>query len=287
MQIIQSRRDLLASLSAAGAADLLGEAARSDDGPPETTTIRIRVEDAPPLVVSGVAENALCIAPTLITEDLLRAEGFTDIRYVLIKNGPPYAEAFAGGEVDFGLRFAPGAVRYLDEGVPITVLAGVHPGCFELFVHEAIRAISDLKGKKVGYNEGRGTAEQLYVSIMAAHVGLDPEKDIELGYDGRRCQPDRSVHSGQDRCVPGVRAGIPRIARPQDRPCAGRYGDGQAVVAVLLLCVGRKQRVCSELSDCDQTGDARHPARPPMCARRNRNVPQGSWSRAASLSTTT
>jgi NitT/TauT family transport system substrate-binding protein len=179
MQIIQSRRDLLASLSAAGAAGLLGGAARSDDGPPETTTVRIRVEDAPPLVVSGVAENALCIAPTLITEDLLRAEGFTDIRYVLIKNGPPYAEAFAGGEVDFGLRFAPGAVRYLDEGVPITVLAGVHPGCFELFVHEAIRAISDLKGKKVGYNEGRGTAEQLYVSIMAAHVGLDPEKDIE------------------------------------------------------------------------------------------------------------
>jgi NitT/TauT family transport system substrate-binding protein len=179
MQIFQSRRDFLASVSAAGVAGALGaRTSLADEPPPETTTIRIRVEDAPPLVVSGIAENALCTAPLYITENLLRAEGFTDIRYVLVKNGPPYAQAFERREIDFGLRFAPGAVRYLDAGVPMTVLAGVHPGCFELFVHEPIRAISDLKGKKVGYNEGRGTAEELYVSIMAAHVGLDPQNDI-------------------------------------------------------------------------------------------------------------
>jgi NitT/TauT family transport system substrate-binding protein len=179
MKIIQSRRDFLASASMAAAAGVLGgRSSLADAPPPETTTIRIRVEDAPPLVVSGVAENALCIAPTLITEDLLRAEGFTDIRYVLVKNGPPYAQAFERREIDFGLRFAPGAVRYLDAGVPITVLAGVHPGCFALFAHEHIRAISDLKGMKVGFNEGRGTSEELYVSIMAAHVGLDPQSDI-------------------------------------------------------------------------------------------------------------
>jgi NitT/TauT family transport system substrate-binding protein len=179
MQMPQSRRHFLASLSAAGAAGVLS-ARRSlaEDGPLETTTIRIRVEDAPPLVVSGVAENALCIAPTLITEDLLRGEGFTDIRYVLVKNGPPYTQAFERREIDFSTAFVPGAVRRLDAGVPITVLAGLHPGCFQLFVHEPIRAISDLKGKKVGYNEGRGTAEELYVSIMAAHVGLDPQNDI-------------------------------------------------------------------------------------------------------------
>jgi NitT/TauT family transport system substrate-binding protein len=179
MQMPQSRRNFLASLSAAGAAGVLGaRTSLADEGPPETTTIRLRVEDAPPLVVSGVAENALCIAPTLITEDLMRGEGFTDIRYVLVKNGPPYTQAFERREIDFSTAFVPGAVRRLDAGVPITVLAGVHPGCFQLFVHEPIRAISDLKGKKVGYNEGRGTAEELYVSIMAAHVGLDPQNDI-------------------------------------------------------------------------------------------------------------
>ena len=42
MQIIQSRRDFLASLSAAGAAGVLGaRASLADEGPPETTTIRL------------------------------------------------------------------------------------------------------------------------------------------------------------------------------------------------------------------------------------------------------
>jgi len=179
MQVIQNRRGFLASLSAAGAASILGTGrSLADEGPPETTTIRLRVEDAPPLVVSGRAENALCTAPLYITEDLLRAEGFTDIRFVPVKNGLPYTEAFAHGEIDFANGFVPGAVRRLDAGVPITVLAGMHPGCFNLFVHEHIRTFTDLKGKQVGFNEGRGSAEHLYVSIMAAYVGLDPQNDI-------------------------------------------------------------------------------------------------------------
>ena len=179
MQSIQTRRRFLASLSAAGAAGVLGaRPSLADQAPPEVTTIRIRVEDAPPVMVGGVAENPLCTQPLLITDGLLRAEGFTDIRYVLVKNGPPYAQAFERGEIDFGPRFAPGAAHYLDTGVPITVLAGVHPGCFQLFAHEPIRAITDLKGKKVGFNDPRGSSEELFVSIMAAHVGLDPENDL-------------------------------------------------------------------------------------------------------------
>ena len=126
MHIVQSRRDFLAGLSAAGAL-LKPRPSLADEGPPETTTIRIRVEDAPPVVVSGVVENALCTAPLYITEDLLRAEGFTDIGYVLVKSGPPLTEAFTQGEIDFSLMFAPGAVRRLDAGVPITVLGVCTP----------------------------------------------------------------------------------------------------------------------------------------------------------------
>ena len=86
MQITQCRRDFLATLSVAGAAGVLGaRISLADEGPPEMTTIRIRVER----LMSGVAENALCNAPIYITEDLLRAEGFTDIRYVLVKPGRP------------------------------------------------------------------------------------------------------------------------------------------------------------------------------------------------------
>jgi NitT/TauT family transport system substrate-binding protein len=110
---------------------------------------------------------------------LLRAEGFTDIRYVLTKNGPPYAQAFTRGEIDFGLRFVPGALRSLEAGVPITALAGIHPGCFRLFAHEPIRTVTDLKGKRVGIEDGLGSPPHLYVSMIAAHVGLDPQKDIK------------------------------------------------------------------------------------------------------------
>jgi NitT/TauT family transport system substrate-binding protein len=54
----------------------------------------------------------------------------------------------------------------------------VHSGCYELFAHEPIRAISDLKGKKLGIYE-LGNSGHLLVSVIAAQVGLDPHKDIE------------------------------------------------------------------------------------------------------------
>jgi NitT/TauT family transport system substrate-binding protein len=37
----------------------------------------------------------------------------------------------------------------MDSGEPITLLAGVHAGCFELFGMDRVRAIRDLKGKTV------------------------------------------------------------------------------------------------------------------------------------------
>jgi NitT/TauT family transport system substrate-binding protein len=178
MQITQSRRDFLASAPLAAVAGAFARPSLADEAPPETTRIRIRVEDEPPSLVRGVPETTSCNGPILITDDLLSAEGFTDVRYVLVKNGPPYAQAFERGEIDFSLMFAPGAVRRLDAGVPITVLAGVHPGCFELFAHEHVRTFTDLKGRQVGIKEGPGSARHLYVSIMAAYVGLDPQSDI-------------------------------------------------------------------------------------------------------------
>jgi NitT/TauT family transport system substrate-binding protein len=171
MRIVQSRRDFLTALSAVGAVGTLG--ARSplaNDGPLETTTIRIQRE---------ALDNPICLAPEFVAEEQLYAEGFTEVRYVVTRNGPAFTQAYAQGAIDFGFMFAPGAVRRLDDGLPITVVAGVHPGCFELFVHEPVRTVTDLKGRRVGVPDVRGGPAQLYVAIMAAHVGLDPERDIE------------------------------------------------------------------------------------------------------------
>ncbi|MER8795358.1 ABC transporter substrate-binding protein [Mesorhizobium sp. M0984] len=163
---IQNRRHFLAGAAAAGLARLLGRAtsARAEP-PPETTSIRLAK-------ISGI-----CIAPQYVAEELLRAEGFTDVRYVAAEAGVGQSEKIARGEVDFSLNFAAPLALAIDAGDPITVLAGVHPGCFELFGKENIRSITDLKGKSVGI-QGLGSTPHVFVTSMAAYVGLDPDKDI-------------------------------------------------------------------------------------------------------------
>jgi NitT/TauT family transport system substrate-binding protein len=168
MQMIHSRRHFLASASLAAATAALGpRASLADEGPPEVTTIRLR------------HSPAICTAPMYIAEDLLRAEGFTDVRYVVVPAGLPYTRAIGRGEIDIGADLTGvGAIFRMDGGMPMTVLAGLQAGCFELFVHEPIRTISDLKGKKVGIDI-LGSPKHLYLAIMAAHVGLDPQRDVE------------------------------------------------------------------------------------------------------------
>ena len=65
------------------------------------------------------------------------------------------------------MNFAAPLVVALDEGVPIVVLAGVHAGCFELFVSEKIRTISDLKGKMVAILATRSSGVVGATSQMA------------------------------------------------------------------------------------------------------------------------
>ena len=101
MQIIQSRRDFLASLSATTAASVLGcGRSLADEGPPETTTIRIRREPATETVrlLDQAVEKPLCIAPEYMAEELLSAEGFTDIQYVAAPENFTFPELVARGE---------------------------------------------------------------------------------------------------------------------------------------------------------------------------------------------
>jgi NitT/TauT family transport system substrate-binding protein len=152
---MQSRRDLLTTLSAVGAAGILGaRASLADEGPPEVTTIRL-----------GRGPN-ICGAPTMIIDELLRAEGFTEVRRT------------SDGEIDFDYDSMPSIVSDLAAGEPIVALSGLHSGCYELFAHEPVRTISDLKGKKVGI-EDFGSSGHLYLALMTAHVGLDPHEDID------------------------------------------------------------------------------------------------------------
>jgi NitT/TauT family transport system substrate-binding protein len=121
---------------------------------------------------------AICITPQVV-EAFLRQEGFTDIRYVDVTepdNIPGMIpHMIAHGAVDFGRSFVPDMVIGMDAGAPITVLAGLHSGCFELLGREGIHRIADLKGRTVGTAV---EADRHLLIILTRLVGLDPDKDI-------------------------------------------------------------------------------------------------------------
>ncbi len=57
-------------------------------------------------------------------------------------------------------------------------MAGVHSGCFELFAHQSIRSVLELKGKSVGV-QGLGSIPHVFLAVMATYVGLDPVNDVK------------------------------------------------------------------------------------------------------------
>jgi len=166
MPMMHTRRRFLTTASLAMVAGLIGAPRLlAAEGTLETTIVRLP------------KSAAICIAPGYVAEGLLRAEGFTDIRYVDMPNPTGAIEAAARGEIDFGWNYAINYVAAIDAGAPVTLLAGVHVGCYELFGEAGIRGIADLKGKSVGV-QAFGSTGNLLVSMMAAHVALDPAKDI-------------------------------------------------------------------------------------------------------------
>ena len=166
-----NRRDLLLAGACAASTALFASVAarlRAEglDPPPETTTVRL-------------AKNpVICIAPQYVVSDLLSAEGFTNVVYVQSDAGVAQSKALGNGDLDFTLHFSGPLLLQIDRGVSITFLAGIHVGCFELFVKEGIRSVADLKGRTVGI-QALETSQHIFLSAMATLVGLNPVKDIE------------------------------------------------------------------------------------------------------------
>lgn len=160
-----SRREFLTKVTLAGTAGFLGLEPSSLAAEPLPETTRIRLSQ-----VEGI-----CPAPQYVAKELLPGEGFRDIQYVYT-GAYPYA-GFASGDIDISMAFVAPFLIELEAGAPITLLGGVHVGCFELFGTGGSRAIRDLKGKSVGV-PALGSVHHLFLASMLAYVGLDPRKDI-------------------------------------------------------------------------------------------------------------
>lgn len=161
-----SRREFLGGLTAAGTAALFGmrPGTAAAEPPPETT--RIRIHDSP----------IACFAPEFVAEDLLKAEGFTDVQYIKTPLAEGPSNMLAAGKIDFTMNDPPAHLATLNNGGAIVILGGIHTGCWELFGNDSVQSLRDLKGKTVAAPEG--SSRQAFVAAMAASVGLDPDEDI-------------------------------------------------------------------------------------------------------------
>jgi NitT/TauT family transport system substrate-binding protein len=161
------RRDFLTATSLGGTATLLGvrPTPTSAEPPPETTS----------LILPHLA--TICFAPQYVAEDLLRGEGFTDVRYAKLALGDEMNKFLGSANVSLTMDLAAAQLVGMDEGLPFVILAGVHVGCYQLFGTNGVRTVRDLKGKTVAVPALR-SGPHLILSIIAKNIGLDPAKDI-------------------------------------------------------------------------------------------------------------
>lgn len=164
-----SRREFVTGMALAGTAGLLGTGPAGAEPPPETP--RIRLTKVP----------STCRAPQWIAESLLAAEGFTDVQYVPVSSGGRGADmtgaALASGQVDLSMQFIGPSIIQIDLGEPIVLLTGVQIGCYELIASDKVKAVRDLKGRTVAAGPTGGSGHT-FLASMAAHVGLNPVRDI-------------------------------------------------------------------------------------------------------------
>ena len=148
-----SRRRFLGGLTLVGAAGLLGWHPRpvAAQLPPETTALRL------------ARTTSICQAPQYVAEALFEAEGFTEVQ--LVGDAATTDRTLVSGEAQMGMFFLGPFLLRLDEGAPLVILSGGHIGCLELFAHEPIRSIRDLKGRSVAVI-ALGSARHVFLATL-------------------------------------------------------------------------------------------------------------------------
>ena len=180
-----SRRGFLTRASTLGAASLIGvpQIALAEP-PPETTTFRI------------AQGPFICYAPQMLAEAMLRQEGFTNVEYIPIPAYHTHATFVADGGVDLAVFGPTSAIRALDEGWPLTMVAGVHVGCWELFANENIRNVGGLAGKRVAILKD-SAVDHLWIAAMLAYVGVHPRKQVHWVSTGKLSESMRLFLRGE------------------------------------------------------------------------------------------
>jgi NitT/TauT family transport system substrate-binding protein len=116
-----------------------------------------------------------------VAESFLREEGFETVEYVPISKIADVGWKTASGEVDFAMNFAATAVVTIDQDPRLSVLAGMHVGCFELVARDEIPSVGDLRGRRVAVTQvGSDAADYNFIAGIFRHVGIDVNHDVQF-----------------------------------------------------------------------------------------------------------
>jgi NitT/TauT family transport system substrate-binding protein len=211
------------SPAAAPAAPATSEPKATALPPPETTVLRL----------GGIPT---CDCALWIFDDMLRDEGFTELKTVTTGG------ALLRGEADFGSVYANSLVTGVDAGFPLVTVAGEHVGCIELWAAPGISSIRDLRGKKyevfdrtvtLGDRKAAGLFYGLLLSILA-HIGMDPaemnlvdvpeDRDVTTDYlDAKADVVFLPVHQGPLMRRNPKRRGAVILDSTNDKPWSQNY----------------------------------------------------------------
>ena len=242
-----SRREFLATAAVAATGALLGLRSETDAAEPALDTTRLRL----------VRTTSICQAPQYVAEELLKGEGFSDLQYVSKSTPGEIGKALASGEADINLHFAGPLILSLDAGDPIVILSGSHVGCFELFGTERVRSIRDLKNKTVAV-PGIGSPPYVFLSIMAAYVGLNPAKDINW-ITRPPVESMRLLAESKIDAYLGFPPEPQELRAKKIGRCTSQQRSRPPMVAIFLLLDCRQPRVCRKISRCNETRYAGDP----------------------------
>jgi NitT/TauT family transport system substrate-binding protein len=164
-----TRRAFSSGLVAAGAAVILRPGAQTfaAEPPPETTTLRL------------THHKPACWAPQYVAEELLRAEGFSDLQYISTTGGGHLDDLLKSGQVDITPGFSGRQIRSITPGDITVFLSGFHAGCYSLIASDRIGSIRDLKGKTVWVGDTPRASARVFFAVMLSSVGIDPDRDVK------------------------------------------------------------------------------------------------------------
>ena len=284
------RRTFLRGAAALGVQALLEQDYRlaAAEPPPETTKVRL------------VHAPFICLAPQYLAEDFLPAEGFTDWEYLALGSRNLGLDAIADGRADISIWDVHSPIPVIDTGKPVVVLAGVHGGCYELFGHESVRGIRDLKGKLLVVHY-LGGGDHVLLSSMLASIGVNPEKEVTWttgqGVDAKEFFADGKADAFLAFAQEPAELRAKKVGRvilntAQDRPwsqyfCCGVIGNREfvrrnpiatkrvlrAILKATDICAAEPERVARFLVD------RRYETRYPIGLEVMKSVRYSSWRR--------